>query len=113
MPFEPPCFEPEFFFNSDVLAVVRGVMDDRVVVDQWGCDVPVLGSEYQNFHADYQRPLFAEAPELALPAYILVASFGLVPIGLENGPVEIAPGSPVLLDVGLQAYLFCWMSAMC
>lgn len=39
MPFEPPCFNPEFFFDHEVLNIVRGVMDDRVVADQWGCDV--------------------------------------------------------------------------
>jgi len=34
MPFEPPCFAPEFFFDDEVLSIVRGVMDDRVVADQ-------------------------------------------------------------------------------
>ncbi|MCA1617519.1 MAG: hypothetical protein LC729_03685, partial [Acidobacteria bacterium] len=68
MPFEPPCYAPEFFFDTSVLSIVRGVMDDTVVADQWGCDVSVRGSDYQQFHVDYQRPLFAEAPELLLPA---------------------------------------------
>jgi ectoine hydroxylase-related dioxygenase (phytanoyl-CoA dioxygenase family) len=93
MPFEPPCFVPEFFFDDEVLGIVRRVMGDRVVADQWGCDVPVRGSEYQGIHVDYQRPLFAEAPELALPAHMLVVSFGLVQITPENGPIEIAPGT--------------------
>jgi len=93
MPFEPPCFAPEFFFNPDILEVVRGAMGSRVVADQWGCDVPVPGSEYQNFHADYQRPLFEELPDLPLPPYILVASFGLISITPEHGPIEIAPGT--------------------
>jgi hypothetical protein len=93
MPFEPPCFHPEFFFNGDVLGVVRDAMDDRVVADQWGCDVPLAGSAHQNLHVDYQRPLFAEVPDLALPAYMLVVSFGLIPITRDNGPIEIVPGS--------------------
>src|SRR5262249_22077924 len=91
MPFEPPCFALEFFFNEEVLSIVRGVMDDRVVADQWGCDVSVPGSDYQGFHVDYQRPLFAEAPDLSLPAYTLVLSFGLDRITEEDGPIEIAP----------------------
>jgi hypothetical protein len=90
MPFEPPCFAPDFFFDNEVLSIVRGVMDDRVVADQWGCDVPLRGSDYQGVHADYQRPLFSEAPDLSLPPYVLVVSFGLVRITLENGPIEIA-----------------------
>jgi ectoine hydroxylase-related dioxygenase (phytanoyl-CoA dioxygenase family) len=93
MPFEPPCFTPELFFDNEVLSIVRGAMDDRVVADQWGCDVSLQGSDYQNVHVDYQRPLFGEAPDLLLPAYVLVVTFGLVRITLENGAIEIAPGT--------------------
>ncbi len=93
MPFDPPCFAPQFFFDPDVLSIVRTLMDDRIVADQWGCDVPLLGSEYQAWHVDYQRPLFPEAPDLPLPTYMVVVSFGLVPIAQEHGPIEIAPGT--------------------
>jgi hypothetical protein len=93
MPFEPPIFAPQFFFDDGVLGVVRGLMDDRIVADQWGCDVPLRGSEYQGVHVDYQRPLFPEAPDLALPPYAAVVSFGLVRIGREHGPIEIALGT--------------------
>jgi hypothetical protein len=93
MPFEPPCFAPEFFFDSEILGIVRGVMDDRVVADQWGCDVPLRGSTHQGAHVDYQRPLFSEAPDLLLPAYMLVVSFGLARITAHDGAVEIAPGT--------------------
>lgn len=93
MPFTPPCFASEFFFDSEILAIVCRVMDDSVVADQWGCDVPVFGSEYQNVHVDYQRPLFPEAPNIALPAYALVVSFGLIQITDAHGPIEIAPGT--------------------
>jgi len=93
LPFEPPIFDPVFFFDEIVLRVVRGAMDDRVVADQWGCDVPLLGSDRQAVHADFQRPLFAEAPDLPLPPFAIVVSFGLVRIVRENGPIEIAPGT--------------------
>lgn len=93
MPFETPCFAPEFFFDEHLLGIVRGTMDDRVVADQWSCDTPLPGSDYQGLHVDYQHPLFGEAPDLSLPVYVLVVSFGLVPITLENGPIEIAPGT--------------------
>ncbi len=91
MPFDPPCFAPQFFFDPDVLSIVRTLMDDRIVADQWGCDVPLLGSEYQGWHVDYQRPLFPEAPDMPLPIYMAVVSFPLVPIAQEHGPIEIAP----------------------
>ncbi len=93
MPFRPPCFAPEFFFDEGVLCIVRGVMDERVVADQWGCDTPLRGSENQEAHVDYQRPLFVEAPALLLPPYMLVVSFGLTRITLADGPIEIAPGT--------------------
>jgi hypothetical protein len=93
MPFEPPCFAPEFLFDTEILNVIRGAMDSRVVADQWGCDVPLRGSEYQRFHIDYQRPLFEEVPDLSLPPYMLVVSFGLGRITAARGPIEIAPGT--------------------
>ena len=93
VPFTPPCFAPEFFFDRDVLNIVRAAMDDRVVADQWGCDVPLCGSVCQTPHADYQRPLFPEQPGLALPTYMLVVSFALVPVTSDNGPIEIASGT--------------------
>jgi ectoine hydroxylase-related dioxygenase (phytanoyl-CoA dioxygenase family) len=93
LPFTTPCFAPGFFFDDEILSIVRGAMDDRIVADQWGCDTPVRGSEYQNLHVDYRNPLFPESPDLPLPAYMLVVSFGLVPITRENGPIEIVPGT--------------------
>ncbi len=96
MPFEPPCFNPGFFFDPEVLSIARGLMDDRIVADQWGCDVPLRGSDYQEIHVDYRRPLFAEAADLPLPPYLLVVNFGLTRIGGEDGPIEIAPGTHVM-----------------
>ena len=93
MPFEGPCFAPAFFFDDTILRIVRGAMDDRVVADQWGCDVPLAGSDYQEVHADFARPLFAEAPDLLLPPCFLTVSFGLQRIATDNGPIEIAAGT--------------------
>jgi ectoine hydroxylase-related dioxygenase (phytanoyl-CoA dioxygenase family) len=93
MPFDPPCFAPEFFFDAGILEIVRGVMGSRIVADQWGCDAPLKGSLHQQFHVDYRHPLFAEAPDVPLPAYMLVVSFGLIDISPRHGPIEIAPGT--------------------
>ncbi len=97
MPFEPPCFAPQFFFDPEVLNIVRGAMGERIVADQWGCDVPVRGSEYQKIHVDYQRPLFEETGDLLLPPYMLVVSFALDKITPAHGPIEIAPGTHRML----------------
>jgi ectoine hydroxylase-related dioxygenase (phytanoyl-CoA dioxygenase family) len=91
MPSESPCFAPEFFCDPEILSIVRGLMDDRIVADQWGCDISVRGSEYQNPHIDCRRPLFEEAADLLLPPYMLLVSFGLTRIAAGDGPIEIAP----------------------
>lgn len=93
MPFEPPCYAPEFFFDAQIPDIVHEIIDDRLVADQWGCDAPLRGSTHQQVHADYQRQLFPEAPDLPLPAYMLVVSFGLVDISRARGPIEIAAGT--------------------
>jgi len=93
LPFAPPCFDPRFFFDPEVLGITRGLMDDRIVADQWGCDVPLRGSQHQDLHVDYQRPLFPEVPGLVLPPYAVVVSFGLVRIAGDQGPIEVAPGT--------------------
>jgi Phytanoyl-CoA dioxygenase (PhyH) len=122
MPFEPPCFTPEFFFDPEALHIVRGVLGPRVVVDQWGSDVPIRGSEYQEFHVDYRWPLFEEVPDLALPPYMLAVSFGLIDITAAHGPMEIAPGTHrmsratgcVRLHPAKPGSIPCrWMSATC
>jgi hypothetical protein len=74
MPFDPPCFSPDFFFDSEVLNIVRGVMDDRIAADQWGCDVPLRGPNTRAF----MLTINVRSPDLALPVYALVVSFGLV-----------------------------------
>jgi ectoine hydroxylase-related dioxygenase (phytanoyl-CoA dioxygenase family) len=113
MPFDKPCFAPEFFFDPDVLAIVRSAMDQRVVADQWGCDVPVRGSQYQSVHVDYQRPLFEEVPNLSLPPYMLVVSFALVPITCAEGPIEIAAGTHRLSREAAIQTVECGRSSLC
>lgn len=100
MPFDPPCFTPEFFFDAGIQDIVRGATDDQVVADQWGCDVPLRGSKHQQPHVDYRRPLFAEAPESA--AAPLHAGGQLWPdrhFPGENGETELRPVTLELGDV--------------
>jgi hypothetical protein len=96
MPFQPPCFRPEFFFDPGLLNIVRAAMGEKVVADQWGCDVSLRGSQPQGPHVDYQRPLFAEVPNLLLPPYMLVVSFGLSCITQASGTIQIAPGTHLM-----------------
>jgi len=67
MPFEPPCFAPEFFFDNELLSIVRGVMDDRVVADQWGCDVALPGSIIKVFMSTITVLYSAKQPTCRCP----------------------------------------------
>lgn len=58
-------------------------MDERVVAYQWGCDMPLKGSEYQAARVDYQLPPFAESPDLLLPAYALTVSTDVAALTAE------------------------------
>jgi hypothetical protein len=48
-------------------------------------------ARYETGSSDVGR--FAEAPDLLLPPYMLVVSFGLIRITPAHGPIEIAPGT--------------------
>lgn len=96
MPFESPCFAPDFFFDAAILAIVKKLMGENIIADQWGCDVPVHGSTYQDIHVDYKRPLFPEIPDMVLPPYLVVVSFPLVDVHSENGAIELAPGTHMM-----------------
>jgi hypothetical protein len=58
-----------------------------------GDEIRVRGSVHQSPRANYRRPLFHAQPDLSLPTYMLVVNFALIPATLDNGPIEIAPGT--------------------
>ncbi len=45
MPFDLSTFTPDFFFNPTILEMIKLVLGERIVIDQWGCDTAVSGSE--------------------------------------------------------------------
>ena len=53
-----------------------------------------MGSEYQDVHRD-TPPLFPEIGQ-ETPPFQLAVNFPLVPVGIENGPLEIARGSHMM-----------------
>ena len=78
MPFESPASRPS---SSSILPCWPSCVVSWKTGSwptEWGCGVPLPGSEYQEAHVDYQRPLFPEAPTLPLPPFALVVNFGLV-----------------------------------
>ncbi len=91
LPFTEPFADPGVYEDEDVLAVVERLVGEDAVMCQLATDTPVLGSQYQDVHRD-TPPLFPETGQ-ETPPFQLAVNFPLVPVGIENGPIEIAKGT--------------------
>ena len=94
LPFAEPFADPGVYEDEDVLAVVERLVGEDAVMCQLATDTPVMGSEYQDVHRD-TPPLFPEIGQ-ETPPFQLAVNFPLVPVGIENGPMEIARGSHMM-----------------
>ena len=94
LPFIKPFADPCIYEDEDVLAIVYELVGAGAVMCQLATDTPLLGSEYQEVHRD-TRPLFPETGQ-ETPAFQLAINFSLVPVTLENGPLEITRGTHMM-----------------
>ena len=94
LPFIEPWADPEIIDNDDVMAVVSELVGDDGVMCQLASDTPLRGSQYQDLHRDTQL-LFPETG-VESPPYQLAVNFPLVDVTLDNGPMEMAPGTHML-----------------
>ena len=97
LPFQPPIFNPQFFFDPTILAIHEAVLGENTRIDQFASDTSFNGSVYQDVHADVPA-LFHEAPEMIHPPQILAMNFPLIRITPNHGPFEVARGSHLLLE---------------
>lgn len=95
LPFQPPIFNPQFFFDPTILAIHEAVLGENTRIDQFASDTSFNGSVYQDVHADVPA-LFHEAPEMIHPPQILAMNFPLIRITPNHGPFEVARGSHLL-----------------
>ncbi|MFN2529768.1 MAG: phytanoyl-CoA dioxygenase family protein, partial [Pyrinomonadaceae bacterium] len=65
------------------------------VMCQLACDTPLLGSTAQDIHRD-TPPLFPESGQ-ETPPFQLAVNFPLVEVTMENGPIEVARGTHMML----------------
>ena len=91
LPFKQPYADPEFFENETIMAIVKRLAGADFVMCQLATDTPLLGSEFQEIHAD-APPLFPEE-NTETPSFQLAMNFALCDVTLENGPTEIARGT--------------------
>jgi ectoine hydroxylase-related dioxygenase (phytanoyl-CoA dioxygenase family) len=94
LPFQDLWADPAVIDNDAIMAVVSELVGEDGVTCQLASDTPVRGSDYQDLHRDTQL-LFPESG-VETPPYQLAVNFALVDITLDNGPMEMAPGTHML-----------------
>jgi ectoine hydroxylase-related dioxygenase (phytanoyl-CoA dioxygenase family) len=101
LPFHGLWADPEIIDNDAVMAVVSELVGPDGVMCQLASDTPLKGSDYQDLHRDTQL-LFPETG-VETPPYQLAVNFPLVDVTLQNGPMEMAPGTHMLSkDEGMR-----------
>jgi hypothetical protein len=100
LPWARPFADLNVFANPTILGVLDRTFPQDYVMVQFGADVPVKGSDYQETHRDF-RPLFTD--QVVTPLYAVAVNFPLVPVTDDNGPFEMAKGTHVIgRDEGLR-----------
>ncbi len=90
LPWVAPFADPEVFANPTILAILNRVFPQEYAMVQYGADVPVKGSDYQEIHRDH-RPLFTD--DIVTPLYALAVNIPLIDVNEENGPFQMARGT--------------------
>lgn len=91
LPLEPPFVEDQILANSKVVPLLDSILGNDAKLEYFASNTSMPGSEYQRVHSD-NASLFPEH-QGTLPPHALVVNFPLVDFTLENGPLEIWPGT--------------------
>jgi hypothetical protein len=98
LPFEMPFADPAVFEDADILDILERAAEGDLVMPELAVDTPLQGSDYQLIHRDHAQ----RSPDLphANPAkpFQFAVNFPLVDITLDNGPLEMVPGTHLLTD---------------
>ena len=90
MPFKLPFYHLDFFNDDTVIDIVSGMLGEDIVIDEYASDTPLLGSAYQDVHADVGEP------EPQQPPLLIAVNFPFVDVRPEHGPFEVAKGTHLL-----------------
>ena len=102
LPLEPPFYNPSFFDDDTIIAILEKILGHDFFFTQYGTDTPFKGSKYQDVHADI-RPLFHEEPEHLHPPPFIVINFPFIDVTLDHGPFEVAASTQLFpLSEGLK-----------
>ena len=92
LPFHVPFYQSAIHANSDVIAIVKTVLGEDMLLVRYGTDTPTRGSVYQDWHGDVDV-LFPEDPDPIPPPAVITVNFSFVDVNQENGPIEVADGT--------------------
>ena len=92
LPFRGVFADPAIYEDADILAIVERVAGPDPVMCQLATDTPLVGSDYQGWHADTPL-LFPETNDNDTPSFQIAVNFPLVDVGDENGPLETTYGT--------------------
>ena len=88
VPFREPFVDPEIFEHPAVAAFLRQALGDDYVWTHFDSNIPLPGTDYQNWHRDGRANLF---PGIMTPATTIGVKFPLCDTSEENGSFEVMP----------------------
>jgi ectoine hydroxylase-related dioxygenase (phytanoyl-CoA dioxygenase family) len=88
VPFREPFVDPEIFEHPAVVAFVRQALGDDYVWTHFDSNIPLPGTDYQNWHRDGRANLF---PGIMTPVPTIGVKFPLCDTSEKNGSFEVMP----------------------
>ncbi|MEE2657127.1 MAG: phytanoyl-CoA dioxygenase family protein [Candidatus Latescibacterota bacterium] len=95
VPFRRPFVDPEIFEHSALVEFLELVLGPDYVWSHFDSNIPLPGTEYQNWHRDGKATLFQG---IRTPAFSVGVKFPLVDTNEENGSFELLPGTQFVPD---------------
>lgn len=93
-----PVANPEFFAAPSVLALVRRLMGEDLVVGEMGVVISHPGAGSQEAHRDSNFLFGGLDMEIDLPPFAMTLLAPLLDVSLDMGPTEFWPGSHRIRD---------------
>lgn len=88
VPFERPFVDPDIFEHPAVVTFLERVLGDDYAWSHFDSNIPLPGTDYQDWHRDGPASPFAH---LMTPAFTIGCKFPLVDTSEENGSFEVIP----------------------
>lgn len=97
-PVAGPVADPAFFAPPSVMAVLKTLMGEDLVVGQMGVVITHAGAGAQEIHRDSNFLFGGQPQEIDLPPFAVTMLVPLLDVTDETGPTEFWPGSHKVID---------------